>query len=864
MSAEQRARAEGQARITQVTVAGDYVAHPPGAAPPAPTSPGLPAPPAPFVGREGAVKELTDLLEKGGDPVTVVAGLPGIGKSALALATAHRALEYGWFEERVFFLQLSGYAPNGATSGPQAVQELLRCLGIGESDVPPSPEGQVALYRARLAALARDGQRVLIVADDAGSVSQVRDLVPADATHRLLVTSRHQLLAPGFTPRLISLDELAAGPAVELLKGMLRRSRPQDPRPDTEPEALARIAERCGRLPLALTVAGALLAGDPGLPAAELARQLTEARSRLEKLHVDGLGDGDVPVGVRVAFDLSYARLPADQARIFRLLTVVPGPDTSTLYAALVTGYGELEDLTAAAARLRPALAALVRASLLMEQPVGSGRWRMHDLVRLYALERGEECAQQDGRERAIERFLARLLAELGGARAALGLGGRPQTGRGFSSATEALHWFEAERLVASATVGFAAETGRCRDALLMAVDLGEYFKIYGYRRELLVMTRQVVEAARRGGDRLILGVALSNYGPALVDGGREEEGVEQLREALPLLRETFREGEGKVLADLGQAYSELDRFEEAREASEEALRIFRELGSLHDQGPPLARLAYIHSQTGRADESVDAFRQAIGLMRETGDRHREASWSTSLAIVLWRFGHRQESLAVAERALALRRELGHRDGVAWSLTWLAKSLVDAGHPQEAVVRLEEAAALFGEVGDHVRQAPVLSNLGLLYLKAGRLEEGLESAERAHELFAGTGQLADEARAAQLMALGLAQLHRRGEAVRAFERAAECFGEVGLSQKEADCREVAAALRQEGSVPAQPPGAGGRVQSGAGSVMAATTEDVTVHVGRRPQEHAGSAAVPAQPPVAGGRRWRDRLRPRPR
>ncbi|MFE9566229.1 tetratricopeptide repeat protein [Streptomyces sp. NPDC006487] len=841
MSAEQRARAEGHARITQVTVAGDYVTHTPSVGPPTPAAPGLPAPPAALVGRENSVRVLTDLLDEGGAPVTVVAGLPGVGKSALAVATAHRALEYGWFDERVFFLQLHGYAPNGAVSGSQAVREMLRGLGVGDADVPPSPEGQVALYRARLASLARAGQRVLIVADDAGAVSQVQDLVPPDGTHRLLVTSRHRLVAPGFAARVVGLDELGVEPAAELIAGALLRTWPEDPRPARERQALGRIAEHCGRLPLALTVAGALLAGDPGLPAAELARQLARARNRLETLHVDG----DVPVGVRAAFDLSYARLPADQARLFRLLTVVPGPDCSTLHAALVTGSGvAFEDITAAAgAELRPALAALVRASLLAEQPVGSGRWRMHNLVRLYALERGEERAQQDGRERAVERFLAWLIAELGAARAALGLDGSPQTGRGFSSAA-ALHWFETERLVASATVAFAAEAGRCKDALLMSVDLGEYLKVYGHIRDLLVMTRQVVEAARRRGDRFILGVALSNYGSALVDGGRSEEGVEQLEEALSLLRGTLREGEGKVLADLGQAYSEMNRLEEAREASEDALRIFRELGNLHDQGPPLARLSYIYSRMGRTDESVDFLRQAIGLMRETGDRHREASWSTSLAVVLWRSGHRQESLAVAQRALAVRRELGHRAGVAWSLTCLAESLVEAGRPQEAVVGLEEAVALFGEVGDHARQAPALSDLGMLYLKAGRLEEGLAAAERAHDLLAGTGRPADEARAAQRRAVGLALLYRMGEAVPVFERAADCFGAAGLTRQEADCREVAEAVRQEASA------------------MAANTEGARPPLGPLPQEQADPAAAPVRPPVAEGSRWRDRLMPR--
>jgi hypothetical protein len=210
----------------------------------------------------------------------VVAGLPGVGKSALATATAHRAAVPELFGDRIVFLSLRGYAPGGGLGGAQAVQEVLGRLGVREGDMPPSPEGRPALYQAELAALARAGQRLLVVADDAAEVAQVRDLVPAGDTHRLLVTSRHRLISPAFPARLIGLGELDADAAAELLAQALLRTWPADPRPAAEPAALAGIARHCGHLPLALTVAGALLAGDPGLPAAELARQLSGARTQ--------------------------------------------------------------------------------------------------------------------------------------------------------------------------------------------------------------------------------------------------------------------------------------------------------------------------------------------------------------------------------------------------------------------------------------------------------------------------------------------------------------------------------------------------------------------------------------------------------
>ncbi|MBT2446115.1 ATP-binding protein [Streptomyces sp. ISL-43] len=794
MTAEQRARAEGDARITQIAVAGDYVAHAPGAGPPPPASPGLPAPPAALVGRDRSVKELTDLLDEGGAPVTVVAGLPGVGKSALAVATAHRVLERGWFEDRVFFLQLRGYAPNGAVSGPQAVREMLRYLGIRDADVPPSPDGQVALYRARLAALARDGRRVLIVADDAGSVSQAQDLVPPDGTHRLLVTSRHQLLAPGFTPRLLGLDELAAEPAAELLAGALLRTWPEDPRPAREPEALARIAEHCGRLPLALTVAGALLAGDPGLAAGELAGELAQARTRLEKLHVDG----DVPVGVRVAFDLSYARLPVDQARIFRLLTVVPGPDCSTRYAHMVTRANEVEpeDLEVAWAALRRELAALVRASLLTEQPVGSGRWRMHDLVRLYALERAKEYADEDGREALIDEFLEMLVTVAEVVQQTLGVKRWEGGLASLFSVEQALEWFEGERAMLVNSVGFAADSGRVETALQLVDRIGAVLQVYGYEQDMIVVMRDGLELARRY-RHLMVSAALCNLSTALISARHMEEATGHLAEALSLSRETGDlYGQGRAMTLLGSAYRHMNRFEEARAAHEEALVVFRELGMRSEEGMALACLGETLGLLGRLTESVSVLREAVAVMREIGDRHQEAALSEDLGFVLWRTGSREESLAVREKARAVMIELGNRVAAADALLGLGDSLFGAEPAEEALTHYQEALALYEQAGKTKGTGIALGRLGLCHQVAGRLGESLDALQRSCSLLAGTGDRGNEAMALSGLAVTLARLGRDAEAADALDRAADLYELVGDAETAAVSRTVAAQARR--------------------------------------------------------------------
>ncbi|WP_051859966.1 tetratricopeptide repeat protein [Streptomyces xanthophaeus] len=784
MGVEQQAEASGGSQITQI--AGNQYVYEPGAGPAPQARLGLPDAPAALVGRDGPARELADLLAEGGSPVAVVAGLAGVGKSALAVATAHRAVQMGWFADRVFFLSLRGYAPDGGVSGPQAVQELLGRLGIRDTDLPPSPQGQVALYQARLAAYARAGQRVLIVADDAGTVAQVRDLVPAGDTHQLLITSRHRLVAPGFPATLVALDELEAQPAVQLLTGALLRTWPKDPRPAREPAALAAVAEACGRLPLALTVAGALLAGDPGLAAGALAGHLADARTRLEALTFDE-GDGGVPVGVRAAFELSYQRLPADQARIFRLLTVNPGPDCSTPYAQLVTGQ---------AVGLRSRLAALVRASLLTEQPIGSGRWRMHDLVRLYARECGEACAQEDGREAAIKALLVNLVSEAKRAHQALGMSGRAPVGPGLPPVAETLRWLDAERALLVAAVDLAAAEGLPEIATRLGQLLMPYLQLYGHAEEAVAVARRLLDVARQTGSREDVGVGLYDLALVLVHGHEQEEATEKATEALVVFREVpLPMGEGKALNLLGGLHRDGHRFGEALEAYEGAREILSELGIAHALGATLTGLGEVYEKLGRTGEAVTVYREAAQFLRESNDPHREASAREFLADALWKEGHRQEALVVREEVLARVRQLGNRKREGWALNGLARLLHGDGRLQEARARNEEALTVFVAEGDRHGEGGTLHNLAQIDREEGRLEEALAAQERACALLAGVAGPVHEALAATGYGELLALLDRPAEAAEAWDRAAALYASTGDTEEAARWRSRAAWLR---------------------------------------------------------------------
>ncbi|MCX4691768.1 tetratricopeptide repeat protein [Streptomyces sp. NBC_01408] len=708
---DQRARAEGSARITQITrttrigqqFGGDLNVFGPGTGP-APTALyGLPDAPVALVGRAEQVEVLSGLLGPAGTtPVAVVAGLAGVGKSALALTVAQRAAQQGWFPGGVLYVPLNGYAPSGQVSPGQAVAALLRALGIRDADLPPTYEEHLALYRSELAGRAAAGQRVLVVADDAGDVAQVRPLVPAGGGgHRLLVTSRHGLVAPDFPARLVDLDELSADAATELITGTLLRTRPADPRPERDRAALAEIATYCGRLPLALTVVAARLAGDPGLSPTTLAEQLADTRTRLAALHFEGPAGG-LPVGVRAAFDLSYRCLAPDEARLLRLLTVNPGADCSTEAATALDREPEWDTRVLASALrgapvrgVRELLAALATASLVTEQPVGSGRWRMHDLVRLYAAEQGERAARTDGRETALSRLLRAYREATEAAVPQL----QQQAGR-----SAALAWLQREHLTLIALVALSEGEGRTEQMVFLATALLPYLDSQRHFEEALAVGERALAGARVLGEQGYANAALLHLGNAHREVRDFERSVACLEEATAGFRvDGFLGGEGMALASHGCLLAMQGRHAEAVTMLEWALDRLRRAESQRAEVTVLVNLGLAFTQLRRFSEAVEAHEQAAVLSRRIGDMQGEADSYRNLGLCFSRMGRLEEARAAVERGLGMWREVGdqHSEGLALA----ALGLVAREHEsyEEAAAAYEEAAALLLEAGDEHR-----------------------------------------------------------------------------------------------------------------------------------------------------------------
>jgi hypothetical protein len=314
-----------------------------------------------FTGRETELDRLYALLLGDGSGtvrVSVIAGSAGVGKTALALHLAHDLVPR--FPDVQLFINLHGYDPLQRLSAADALDRLLRALGVAAEALPQDVDEQAALYRSLLA-----GRRALVVLDNASSTDQVRPLLPGSPTCLTLLTSRQRLAAlEGALP--LDLDVMDSSDALHLIRKLAGPERVH-----AEPEAADAIVEMCGSLPLALHIAGSRLRARPAWTLAWLAGRLADERIRLRELRVEDLE-------VRASFALSYRGLDGRAAQMFRRLGLVAGPD----FAA--GGAAALSDCPSEEAEAL--LEDLMDAHLLEAAPT-PGRYRFHDLIRLYARE---------------------------------------------------------------------------------------------------------------------------------------------------------------------------------------------------------------------------------------------------------------------------------------------------------------------------------------------------------------------------------------------------------------------------------------------------------------------------------------------
>ncbi|HYL06775.1 MAG TPA: NB-ARC domain-containing protein, partial [Thermoanaerobaculia bacterium] len=451
----------------------------------------LPCAVAEFTGRASQLRRLDALLarpEPAETAIALITGTPGVGKTALAVHWARRNTRL--FADGQLYVNLRGYAQAPPVRPIDALGQLLRGLGVDSRRHPVELDEAAALFRTLLG-----GRRILVVLDNAASSDQVRPLLPGNPACAVMVTSRNRLdgLVACEGARRVELDVLPAAESLTLLARMVGTDRL-----GAEPAAAAALAELCAHLPLALRIAASNLVNNPHRSVGGLAAELEQdEEGRLSVLDVGG----DAVAAVAATFDLSYSSLPAVTRRTFRHLGLAPGPDVTAEITAVLAGTDRH--------RAAEELGRLASAHLVSQY--APGRYRCHDLLRLYARLRAAAEESDRARQATADRLLDFYLRMAGSAASRLypHLLRLPSKPRGddlqdglIADHRAALEWLDAERPNLLAAIRHGSAHGQPRPAWLLADALRGYFALRRTMVDWLAAAQTAREAAESAGDQ--------------------------------------------------------------------------------------------------------------------------------------------------------------------------------------------------------------------------------------------------------------------------------------------------------------------------------------------------------------------------
>ena len=654
----------------------------------------LPPGPGGFVARRTQSAELGRLLLRPAGPavpIAVVVGQPGVGKTAFAIHWAERAARE--FPDGVLYADLRGWGPDRPAAADEVLPGWLRALGLD----PATVAGHVDSYAAMLRTVLKD-RRVLIVLDNAGAEEHVRPLLPGTTSCSVLITSRRHLvgLAVHHGAELIRLDPLAAADSVRLLREVV------GDRVDYEPEEAAALAGLCGHLPLALRLLAQNVKYRPSTALASFRKELTDAGRPL------GLMSSDDPRSdPRTVFSWSYEQLPGDIARTFRLFGVFPGRDLNPDAAAALAGVSSTT--------ITSHLSALARAHLISETP--TGRFELHDLMRLYAAEVVELCDSTQTATAARQRLFDYYQHTMNRADELVEpLRYRLPTPSGNATSTplhdqaEALAWLDAEcaNVVTMCAVDrpeLDAERWqlafRARGYFFRAKRLPEWVRSHEY----------ALEAALRLGDQQAQALTRSNLGVALHERGDDTGALLQYQIAQQLFEELGDDnGVSNTLAHQAAVLRRRGDLADSLRLSRLALDQYRRVNNDRNIAITLRGIGLAELELGRLDAAERHLTEALDLCGKLGMHMDAARAGNTLGQVRLRAGRHETAEQTFRAAMAADRSSGSRFESALALRGLGSVAAAVGDTAQAERHWLEALDILESLGSP-KAAEVLTDL---------------------------------------------------------------------------------------------------------------------------------------------------------
>ncbi|MFI8948225.1 BTAD domain-containing putative transcriptional regulator [Streptomyces sp. NPDC053750] len=647
----------------------------------------LPATVPDFTGRASFVRELSDVLSSACDDgtgnggrvmaVSALAGIGGVGKTTLAVHVAHQARAA--FPDGQLYVDLQGAGARPAE--PETVLgSFLRALGTADSAIPDSLEERAALYRSVL-----DGRRVLVLLDNARDAAQVRPLLPGTDGCAALVTARVRMVDLAGA-QLVDLDVMSPDEALALFTKIVGEERVA-----SEREAALDVVGACGFLPLAIRIAASRLAARRTWTVSVLAAKLADERRRLDELQAGDLA-------VKATFELGYGQLEPAQARAFRLLGLADGPDISLAAAAAVLDLPaeDTEDL----------LESLVDTSLL--ESAAPGRYRFHDLVRLYA----RACAERDEhppteRDAALSRLLDFYLAtaaevyaiERPGDRLVKDLEPTQYPGLRFDDGSKALDWLYSEASPLLACVRQAASSDRLRPAVDLLWAAKDLIESGANSHQYEATARAMCEATRTAGDARAEGRARTTLTNVLLVYGRIQQAEEEAQFAMELAA-SARDATAVswVANDRGLICLHQGRHEDGKAFFEQAIHGHRAADNRLGEAVTLANLSRAYLGLGNVSQAVEIAQQSLAAHSQLGRPMRRASAHFALGLALAKANRHAEALGQFTDAQGIFH--AHRQRL-----WV-------GNTHFRIAEVHLAATRFASAAQHAEQALALGCVG--------------------------------------------------------------------------------------------------------------------------------------------------------
>jgi DNA-binding SARP family transcriptional activator/tetratricopeptide (TPR) repeat protein len=645
-------------------------------------------------------------------PIGIITGVAGVGKTGLALHWSHRAAHR--FPGGQLYVDLRGYDAHQAPLPPGvALDRFLRALGVPGEQIPGGLDERAALFRSVL-----HGRPVLVVLDNARTAEQVRPLLPGSNSCFVLVSSRNRLddLVAHDGARLFALDVLSRREAGELLSGMAGDRR-------VDPLTADRIAALCDRLPLALRIAAARLAIRPHHTATDLVSRLADEQRRLQEL-------SQAHRGVRVSFGLSYRELPRHSAVLFRLLGLLDAADFASWTAAalLEVSEQETEDL----------LDQLVRAGLLETVGVdcaGQVRYRLHDLMRLYARERSLAADRCDVRNAAAGRLFGAALHLASEADHGLGnpfiyplYGSSPRHKLEDAVLRRVLAdpvaWFEAERLLLAGAVTHACRLGMTSYGWELTSALSQFFSTRRHLDAWQDCTENAVRAAHAAGDERGEAAALLQHADRQAEVGQNGDAIRNLQRALALLtRCADTQAQGICWTTMAFIHRELGLPARAQQDAQHAMMLLSHSAPPVARGRALTALGLTLLDQGRYEDATACFTRFLRIQRAAGSASGQAEARYRLGTVRLRQGQHAAAARLLTVAMHSARQSGDLMISMSAQIRLGQTLIQMGRLDEARPLLDDAVRHVTPEGAPRFRAIALEALGQLHRARDQLEE---------------------------------------------------------------------------------------------------------------------------------------------